>query len=600
MPSITLLVACLGAAYFATFFVRLGRNYLIARKTRLPIVIVPWDQNHFLWMAASVPLMPHLRKWLPSAIINRLALTTYGFEFHERDRIYRCYTGGERSYMHVGMGKLEMNTSDPEIVYEILRRPKDFQVHELTSLFMERFGHNVLTSDGERWARHRKIVASVINERVSKAVFSESIQQAEGLVQEVMGGKEEARTGRMFDMMKQITINVLSGATMGQSVPFSESDQKGKKVREGYRMNYIESVKVLVDSVAGPIILPQWFLRNYPSFLPGHAFLRKLSYAIDEFPIHTNELLEEERARTASSKEGETRGNVMSQLLAASEASEKSAGLTSDEMMGNLFIFTIAGFDTTANTLSYSLALLARHQNWQDWVREEIDRILPPSATVEELDYSEIYPQATRIMAFMFETLRLFPPLIHISKQTRTAQTIRTSKGEYWLPADMTIYSNTIGLHSDPNYWRNLNLQPGEIAAEDDEWRFRPTRWFNPEGSAQVLYQPPKGVFVPWSAGPRVCPGQKVSCCMKAGAEEHELTWSLQMAQVEFTSVILTLLRRCRLEPAPLDGESIEQTHRRLEARMRDSISILTLQMAGVYDVKDEAGGLPLRLVARR
>ena len=72
------------------------------------------------------------------------------------------------------------------------------------------------------------------------------------------------------------------------------------------------------------------------------------------------------------------------------------------------------------------------------------------------------------------------------------------------------------------------------------------------------------------------------------------------MAQVEFTSVMLTLLRQCRLEPAPLASENVKQTNERLEARMRDSISVLTLQMNDVYDVKDDRGGLPLRLVRRR
>jgi hypothetical protein len=91
------------------------------------------------------------------------------------------------------------------------------------------------------------------------------------------------------------------------------------------------------------------------------------------------------------------------------------------------------------------------------------------------------------------------------------------------------------------------------------------------------------------------------------------------MAQVEFTAIFLTLFRRHRIEVVPLrvrdgvDGggglrdETRDEVDARLDALMRDSISVLTLQMVGVYDVgtgDDERGeggkGLPVRFSRRR
>ncbi|KAK0940387.1 hypothetical protein LTR91_027204, partial [Friedmanniomyces endolithicus] len=81
-------------------------------------------------------------------------------------------------------------------------------------------------------------------------------------------------------------------------------------------------------------------------------------------------------------------------------------------MLGNLFVFGAAGFDTTANTLSYALVLLARYPAWQAWLVEEVDRIFPAQPTSEQqLEYSAVFPQATRTLAFMYETLRLYTPL---------------------------------------------------------------------------------------------------------------------------------------------------------------------------------------------
>jgi len=84
-----------------------------------------------------------------------------------------------------------------------------------------------------------------------------------------------------------------------------------------------------------------------------------------------------------------------------------------------------------------------------------------------------------------------------------------------------------------------------------------------------------------WSAGPRVCPGQK-------------------MAQVEFTAVVLALLRKHRIGIVQLEGETTAQMDARLDMIMKKSISILTLQMDGVYDVEEGSGkGLKMRLSTR-
>jgi len=306
---------------------------------------------------------------------------------------------------------------------------------------------------------------------------------------------------------------------------------------------------------------------------------------VKEFPTHTEDMMNQERQRSSTSKDGNTRNNIMSQLLQASEENSGKTGkaLSEEEIMGNLFIFTAAGFDTTANTLAYALVLLARYPQWQTWLSEEIDSIIPTDITSEQLDYAAVFPKATRVMAFMFETLRLYTPIIHISRMTKTPQTLQSSSGTYWLPANTTTYIDAIALNIDPAVWRNLNIAEEESSSDDDELRFRPTRWLSmsEKGGQPILYQAPKGVFLPWSAGPRVCPGQK-------------------MAQVEFTAVIIALLRKHRVDAVPKVGESRAETEARLDARMKKSISILTLQMEGVYDI--EAGsdkGLNMRLSRR-
>jgi len=591
MPSFLTIVASLLLIYCSSLTYRLLVNLIDARKSGIPYVVIPWDQNAFFWMICSVPLRPWLTKNMPRWIYDRLSLTIYGFEFLERLRPYEQYAapqGNDKTYVIVTPGKFEVSTRDAEIVAELLRRPNDFMQVDISELFMAKFGQNVLTSNGESWARQRKVLASVINERISKTVFNESIHQTRGLVEEVVGDGAAGDTNRIFDMMKKITINVLSGAGLGSSVEWRDS--ANEKPNPGFRMTYIEAIKHVIGNVAGPLILPQWFLLNYPSFLPGYQNLKSLGYAIHEFPVHTRNLLDQERERTVAAH-GQTSSNIMSQLLQASENGDGELkgvkALSEEEMLGNLFIFTAAGFDTTANTLSYGLALLSRYPKWQEWLFEEIDHIMPADSSTD-LDYAAIFPKALRVQAFMFEILRVFPPLVHIAKMTRTAQEIQTSRGTFHFPQKATIYVGSVGLHLDPAVWRNLNLAENEAPSETDEFAFRPSRWFNAStDSSSPLFKPPKGAYVPWSTGPRVCPGQK-------------------MAQVEFAAIFLQLFQKHRIEAVPLktasgDVETRAQVESRLDARMRDSIAILTLQMNDVYDVEEsQEKGLRLRLSKRR
>ncbi|KAK3679894.1 hypothetical protein LTR78_000271 [Recurvomyces mirabilis] len=83
----------------------------------------------------------------------------------------------------------------------------------------------------------------------------------------------------------------------------------------------------------------------------------------------------------------------------------------------------------------------------------------------------------------MFEVLRLYTAQIHI------IETISNTADTKDFP----------GLHLDPDVYRNINLSAGEKGSGSDELDFRPTRWLS--GSQQTFFQPPKGSFLPYSAG---------------------------------------------------------------------------------------------------
>lgn len=154
MPSVLAILATATVAYFLTFIYALIRNLLNARKTGLPYIIIPWDQNHLLWMVTCVPLRPWFERNLPTIIWERLNMCIYGWEFHAKMRPFEKFFNGGKSYIHVGCGRFEFWTRDPEFASQILGRPGDFVQFELTTLFVRRktmAGNRLRLLTSPRW-----------------------------------------------------------------------------------------------------------------------------------------------------------------------------------------------------------------------------------------------------------------------------------------------------------------------------------------------------------------------------------------------------------------------------------------------------------------
>lgn len=609
-------------------------NLVALRKVGFPIIHIPLvQQNHPIWMVFGPVTRLWLKERLPEFIFDKIALTIYGLEFYQRHITWKKYVepqaranprllGNGKTYTLATSGRLELWTYDAEFSKEICARPKDFRQFDIGNIVLNIFGDNVLTSDGSDWSRHRRVVAGAVTERVSSVVWNESIRQARDLLAAIRKSENSGTTYRMFDSLKRAAINVLYAAGMGKTQDFTldASTEGSEQQPSDIKLSYFDAIRIVNENTAGPIIFPTSYLRNYPSFLPGSRWFHEIAQAKIDFLKHTRRNLDQEREIASSLSE--TRNNVMSALLNASERNEgdpekgassrKGPALTDEELVGNLFIFTVAGFDTTANTLAFALILLTRYPKWQSWLIEELDSILPAGPSTA-YDYQKIFPQSYRAQAIMFETLRLFPPINHILKQTKSLQKVHlpTLNQSFTIPANTTVCVNLVALHTDPSIWRNLNMTPLELkSARDDEDNvitdehlFRPSRWINTTSTSpgstsnDILFRPPPGTFLPWSSGPRVCPGMK-------------------MAQVEFVGILTTLFATHRVEAvrgvvrhknAGPNGEVVEVPEsddavgKRLDAVMEGAQPKLTLEM-DLFNVEvDGPGGrgLGLRWVGR-
>lgn len=149
---------------------------------------------------------------------------------------------------------------------------------------------------------------------------------------------------------------------------------------------------------------------------------------------------------------------------------------TPAEMVDQVAIFFLAGHETSAAALSWALWLLAMAPDWQDRVAAEA-RALPDPLTVA--------PALPVARAVFRETLRLYPPVPMMVRETARPETFRGRT----VPKGAQVVISPWHLHRHERLW----------AAPD---AFDPGRWLDRRDAETA-----RAAFLPFSAGPRVCPG---------------------------------------------------------------------------------------------
>jgi cytochrome P450 len=145
-----------------------------------------------------------------------------------------------------------------------------------------------------------------------------------------------------------------------------------------------------------------------------------------------------------------------------------------------------------------------------------------------------------------FETLRLYGPVFYMPRYTAASyQRLTIQEKEILVPPHTFLLINNAALHILPSYW----------GSDFSVWR--PSRWLD---AKENLLQPPPGMYNPWTAGPRVCPGKKFS-------------------QVEFIAVIARLFKDARVRPKLEAGEKREDAVRKVKEVVEDSELGVTLHM---------------------
>ena len=366
----------------------------------------------------------------------------------------------------------------PELLEQILVKRTDTFVKTRLDKRVLRpvVGEGLLTADGDHWRWQRKLASPLFRPGDVSGYVPAMVEAAQQQVSR-WRAKGATHIAPIEEDMTETTFAVIARTIL------AGIDEKEAHEIKSTGHTYINSIMWSVASAL--LLLPETLWH------PGRG---KMLKAAAEGRAVVQRLLDKRRAA------GPGGDDLVARMIAARNP-DTGAAMTDEQIIDNLATFLLAGHETTAKSLTWTLYLLARSPEWQERVRAEILDVTggqPITAeTVSKL------PITQRVLK---EAMRLYPPVPAMTRVNLEP----TEIGGVALPAPTLIVIPVYVIHRHRKLW-------------DDPDRFDPDR-FLPEREAKHQ----RMQFMPFGVGPRVCIGAA-------------------FAMTEATAVLATLLQSVRV-----------------------------------------------------
>lgn len=351
-------------------------------------------------------------------------------------------------------GKEALLFAEPELIKEVLLgQPKNFRKSRGLQLAKALLGEGLLTSEGDFHKAQRKM-ASPAFAKNRMARYGEDMVR---IAYEHTATYPRSEKLDMNKLMMRLTLAIVNKTLFDADVT-----NDAPRVAAA-----LELVLNSMDRILNPFteimnLLP----------LPSTLRLREATRTLDEIIYR---IISDRRKNPGD------RGDLLSIYLAAQDE-ESGKGMSDKQLRDECLTLFLAGHETTANALAWSLYLLAKNPEWIEKAQKEIFAVTA-GARVEAKHFSEF-----KLLYNIFaETLRLYPPAWTISREAL----VDTTVGEYKIAAGTTVVMSQWVMHRHEKYW-------------PDPEKFDPMRHL-PENEANR----PKFAYFPFGGGPRQCIGDQ-------------------------------------------------------------------------------------------
>uniref|UniRef100_A0A2M4BLC8 Putative cytochrome n=1 Tax=Anopheles marajoara TaxID=58244 RepID=A0A2M4BLC8_9DIPT len=383
----------------------------------------------------------------------------------------------------------EVRISKAEYVEQVISSSKHIEKSTMYSFLHDWLGEGLLTSKGERWFQHRKLITPTFHFNILDGFCDVFEENAEEMVRHL---EPHANTGtpvNVYPFIASAALDIICETAMGVKVNAQSGGEENVYVNAVYELS-----RLFLERLVRP-----WLHVNF--IWNRSRFAKRYAHALSTVHGYTRKVIRDRKAalaqRSSSSSNSNGEGKVdgedsfgrskkrlafLDLLLQGNQAHNL---LTDEDVREEVDTFMFEGHDTTTAGISWVLFLLALHPDVQDRVYEEIESVLGKDtsrpATMHDLNELRLLERCIK------EALRLYPS---VSFFGRTLSEDIELAGHH-IPSGTIVGVHAYHVHRDERFF-------------PDAETYDPDR-FLPENTEQRHPY----AYIPFSAGPRNCIGQK-------------------------------------------------------------------------------------------
>ncbi|KAJ8686716.1 hypothetical protein QAD02_022510 [Eretmocerus hayati] len=374
----------------------------------------------------------------------------------------------------------------------------------------------LLTSGAQKWHQRRKILTPAFHFNILKKYMEITNENTRKLVELTKATGERTKLSLM-PYCSKYTLNIICESAMGVSL----DDDQDKDMCAKYKNSIYKMGNILVYRVLKPFIF-DWMVPFVP-YLRKHQgealrdssnFIEKIiedrrSYHRENVSDSLKEVSLEDKIMDMSSDDtisGKKKRLAMLDLLLLSE---KDGLIDEDGIKEEVSTFVFEGHDTTAMAMSFTLMLLAENEDAQAKAREEVERVLNNAGPT--LEISDLQ-QMNYLERCIKESIRLFPSVPAVSRKLSDDLQFRNFKAPRGSNVTVEIYD----VHRDPKFW-------------PEPTKFDPDRFLPDRIQSRHPFS-----YIPFSAGPRNCIGQKFAM-MELKSLIARILYNFYLKPIDFT-----------------------------------------------------------------
>lgn len=389
---------------------------------------------------------------LPSPPVNSIAGHLLEMGQDPLGFLTRCRDYGDIVPLQLGLTPACLITN-PDYIEEVLKNRNDFIKSRGFRTLKSLLGEGLLSAEGESWFWQRRLAQPVFHQKRINSYSQTMVDYTNKMLQTWRDGE----THDIHADMMRLTLEIVMKCIFNAEVDAGEAKVVANAL--DVAMHWFESKR------RQNFLVWEWFPR------PENIRYR---HAIAEMDEAIYKLIQQRR------HSNEKTNDLLSMLMEAKD--EQTLQQMDDKLLRDeVATLMLAGHETTANALSWTWMLLSQNPEARSKLQSELNQVLQGKLpTLEDLGQLVYTQQVIK------ESMRLYPPVALLGREAA----VNTQIGDYEIPQGTSIMMSQWVMHRHPKYFENPEA-------------FQPERW-----TEELEKQLPKGVYIPFGDGPRICIGK--------------------------------------------------------------------------------------------